>query len=274
MDNIMLSSVGRFASADTIVPDPANPQQFNRYTYSLNSPIRFSDPTGHVCYDSNADAVTPGNCNGGATPLPPPPPITPIWVRSPIADPDWVQYYGYTEISEEIGYSTNGGQHAGLDYGKSANLSFGGTWNQKAKLWEFDGTYGTAARPLIPVYAGCYCTVSSTSTTNGYAPGRVNLAHPAYADYELINGHLQDIQVASGDEVTPDTIIGYLETTERHVLIEIRRISDNHFVNPFPYLSTDLQTELLAFQGLSSGTRYQPGYSNDPSRQLGGYYTK
>ncbi len=30
---------GRFASADTIVPDVTNPQQYNRYTYSLNSPM-------------------------------------------------------------------------------------------------------------------------------------------------------------------------------------------------------------------------------------------
>jgi RHS repeat-associated protein len=42
-----LPSAGRFISADTIVPDPTNPQQFNRYTYVLNNPLRFTDPTGH-----------------------------------------------------------------------------------------------------------------------------------------------------------------------------------------------------------------------------------
>jgi RHS repeat-associated protein len=39
--------IGRFISADTIVPDPTNPQQFNRYTYVLNNPIVLVDPTGH-----------------------------------------------------------------------------------------------------------------------------------------------------------------------------------------------------------------------------------
>ena len=40
------SSIGRFISGDTIVPDPTNPQSFNRYSYVSNSPINFTDPTG------------------------------------------------------------------------------------------------------------------------------------------------------------------------------------------------------------------------------------
>jgi RHS repeat-associated protein len=42
-----LPYINRFISADTIVPDPANPQSFNRYSYSLNNPIKNTDPTGH-----------------------------------------------------------------------------------------------------------------------------------------------------------------------------------------------------------------------------------
>jgi RHS repeat-associated protein len=45
-------AVGRFISADVIVPDPTNPQQFNRYTYSLNNPVRFTDSTGHFSEDA------------------------------------------------------------------------------------------------------------------------------------------------------------------------------------------------------------------------------
>jgi RHS repeat-associated protein len=42
-------TLGRFLSADTVVPAPSDPQQLNRYTYVLNNPIRYTDPTGHMC---------------------------------------------------------------------------------------------------------------------------------------------------------------------------------------------------------------------------------
>ncbi|CAG1007425.1 partial tRNA(Glu)-specific nuclease WapA, partial [Anaerolineales bacterium] len=40
-------NIGRFVSADTIVPDENDPQALNRYTYGYNSPLRFVDPSGH-----------------------------------------------------------------------------------------------------------------------------------------------------------------------------------------------------------------------------------
>ncbi len=40
--------LGRFLSADSIVPSPANPQSLNRYSYVLNSPLRYTDPSGHA----------------------------------------------------------------------------------------------------------------------------------------------------------------------------------------------------------------------------------
>jgi len=38
--------IGRFVSADPVVPDPGNPQSLNRYSYVLNNPLRYTDPTG------------------------------------------------------------------------------------------------------------------------------------------------------------------------------------------------------------------------------------
>ena len=41
-----LGYLNRFISADPIVPNPRNPQSLNRYTYGLNNPLRFTDPSG------------------------------------------------------------------------------------------------------------------------------------------------------------------------------------------------------------------------------------
>ena len=46
-------TLGRFLSADTIVPSPANPQSLNRYAYTLNNPLRYTDPTGHIANNPN-----------------------------------------------------------------------------------------------------------------------------------------------------------------------------------------------------------------------------
>jgi RHS repeat-associated protein len=42
-----LPGVGRFISADTLVPDKENPQAYNRYSYVANNPLKYVDPDGH-----------------------------------------------------------------------------------------------------------------------------------------------------------------------------------------------------------------------------------
>jgi RHS repeat-associated protein len=46
--------LGRFVSADTVVPEYTNPQALNRYAYTYNNPVRHIDPSGHL--------VPPLNC--------------------------------------------------------------------------------------------------------------------------------------------------------------------------------------------------------------------
>jgi RHS repeat-associated protein len=40
--------LGRFLAADSVLPDPYDPQQLNRYAYVRNNPVKLVDPTGHV----------------------------------------------------------------------------------------------------------------------------------------------------------------------------------------------------------------------------------
>ena len=45
-----IPGVGRFVSADTIVPDAGIPQTFNRYAYAENRPLMYTDPSGHCIF--------------------------------------------------------------------------------------------------------------------------------------------------------------------------------------------------------------------------------
>jgi hypothetical protein len=51
------AGLGRFIQADTIVLDPGNPQSVNRYSYVLNNPLKYSDPSGHANYPDSQGAV-------------------------------------------------------------------------------------------------------------------------------------------------------------------------------------------------------------------------
>ncbi len=45
--------LGRFISPDSVVPGAGNPQNLNRYSYTLNNPLRYTDPTGHYVDEGN-----------------------------------------------------------------------------------------------------------------------------------------------------------------------------------------------------------------------------
>jgi len=45
--------LGRFTQPDTIIPNPSNPQDFNRYSYCNNNPINYVDPSGHSWFSKH-----------------------------------------------------------------------------------------------------------------------------------------------------------------------------------------------------------------------------
>ena len=60
------SRLGRFAQADTIVPNPASPMSLNRYMYVAGNPLRYRDPSGHRLEEGAGPVyIPPGPGNGG-----------------------------------------------------------------------------------------------------------------------------------------------------------------------------------------------------------------
>ena len=62
----------RFLQPDNFVQDPYNTQNFNRYGYVLNNPLKYTDPSGEErCYGPEcANVENGGNNNGNIRPSP------------------------------------------------------------------------------------------------------------------------------------------------------------------------------------------------------------
>jgi hypothetical protein len=51
--------LGRFIQPDSIIPQPADPQSWNRFSYGNNNPVNFIDPNGHKACTPTTD----GGCD-------------------------------------------------------------------------------------------------------------------------------------------------------------------------------------------------------------------
>jgi len=87
--------LGRFISADTLVPEAGNPQDLNRYAYVRNNPLRYTDPSGHWLFEETPNDpyfIPPSSLHKEAqrrtdfiTPSAPQPPIRTSTVK-PLVD--------------------------------------------------------------------------------------------------------------------------------------------------------------------------------------------
>jgi murein DD-endopeptidase MepM/ murein hydrolase activator NlpD len=177
-----------------------------------------------------------------------------IWSASPIRTsgvyPDWVQWYGRTKFAQDNHYyGSSDGYHPGLDLGASSVIPHDG------------GASGT------PVYAGLNGIVldSKTLDTEGFGQVKISLSDGTTAWYQHLDP--SSIKVSNPNPVGPDTIIGYLETTQRHVHLE-KRTSIISVENPLPYFEPGLRNILIQnHHGQYDQTTYVAGYPNHPLGQ-------
>ncbi len=59
------TALGRFAQADSLIPQPGSPLAWDRYAYTQNNPVNFNDPSGHV--QGCADGDLGGGCGNDGT---------------------------------------------------------------------------------------------------------------------------------------------------------------------------------------------------------------
>jgi len=81
------TSLGAFASPDSLVQYAFSPQALNRYSYVLNNPLTYSDPTGHRA------------CEG---------PMGECWYTDPDPNIGTMPVWGWESTVETVGQAVNG----------------------------------------------------------------------------------------------------------------------------------------------------------------------
>ncbi|MFB0534609.1 MAG: RHS repeat domain-containing protein [Anaerolineae bacterium] len=101
-------ALGRWLQADTLVPHPRNPQAWNRYSYCLNNPLKYTDSSGH---QGQAAAGVAALILELADPLPLDPLVIPAAVTLIASDPFVQQLLSQSELliqlAQELHASTS-----------------------------------------------------------------------------------------------------------------------------------------------------------------------
>lgn len=136
--------IGRFVSADTVIPDYTDPQSLNRYSYVKNNPLMYVDPTGNFevsvgwgdknwTWNSDwVDGLFSNNSQHFTTIAPTPPPAPPgVNVNDNIAiakDYSWLNPGALVAFYQNVqNYGIWDYKRQGHQYENFGNFNYGAT---------------------------------------------------------------------------------------------------------------------------------------------------
>ena len=233
------------------MPNPTNPQSFNRYSYVQNSPTNRIDPTGHVDCSLLGDAADTAGCNTAKSapspqqqPTPPAEPPSDLITHLPLDNITWQSGFGpnwYSTSHPDCPcYPQSHNIHTGLDFGGNAG----------------DPVYATVSGEIVIEYAG------------DADPNVVIKITIGDITYYVVHGHVvidaaiwKRLEAGETVEVTAGAPIGTLDDGPKypHVHLGIRQKTEgqDRAWNPLLYMNSDLTV------GMSFVSDAHPYYGNE-----------
>jgi murein DD-endopeptidase MepM/ murein hydrolase activator NlpD len=236
-------STGRFASADSIVPAPENPQSHNRFSYVLNNPVILIDPSGHCYRTPDGDQICPDKASDTSSglgnqsePEPPSNLITHLPLDTGAITgqsgfgPNWYSH----DYCNQACYPQSHNIHTGLDFFADAGST----------------VYATVSGEIVDLYG---------------EDGEPNVVIKVTVDgevYYVVHGHVKMSEtIEIGQVVKAGDPIGTVEDqgSNSHVHLGIRQKTDgqDRAYNPLLFMAPELT------EGMSFVSEDYPYYGNE-----------
>jgi RHS repeat-associated protein len=220
--------LGRFLSADTIVPNPYNPQHLNRFSYVTNNPLKYIDPSGHrPCEDYQGSCLSEKQ-------------VTKIWnakVQKPKKD-FGLKFEGKGAPNDQEAFEEAVSQEASKMYHvycRQQVTRFDGGCGFESPEDLYVATHGTTVITWSNTsVTGYYCERNANVGAEGvscYANSRGNIT-PVIAAHEM--GHVFNALIANNGQITPYTDMGNEHASNLDFPAPNADIAQGHLQNDVP----------------------------------------
>jgi murein DD-endopeptidase MepM/ murein hydrolase activator NlpD len=140
----------------------------------------------------------------------------------------WVQYFGNTIFAYNLRHDRDPGRQTWYNYSQGLHGGF---------------DFGNSAKDAgVPVLAGLNGTIDAVNLNSKFYPPNYVIAKSG--EFIVIYGHLGRVPPLNvGGSVTPETPVGFIESTQKHLHLEIR-YRNRYIVNPLLFMAAT-QTDPL-----------------------------